>query len=138
MHRLATLAALSAALFLTACQKTAEPEMSSAPPSDYTPLDQMDSGSSYDTARTDSSMTSYNDPADPVESTRSTRTRGTEESLAPSSGGRTYTVKRGDTLYAIARREYNDQSKWRAIWEANRDRIPNKDKLAVGTTLVLP
>jgi nucleoid-associated protein YgaU len=125
-----------AALFLTACQqKTAEPEMTSAPPSDYAPLDQMDSGSSYDgAARTDSSMTSYNDPADPVESTRST---GADETLTPGSG-RTYTVKRGDTLFSIARREYNDQSKWRDIWNANRSQIPNKDKLSVGMTLRLP
>ena len=34
----------------------------------------------------------------------------------------TYTVKQGDTLSAIAEREYGDAGKWKQIYEANRER----------------
>ena len=53
-------------------------------------------------------------------------------------GSRTHVVQKGDTLYSLARKYYSDQSKWKAIWEANKGSIPNKDKLTVGTTLVIP
>ena len=34
-----------------------------------------------------------------------------------------YTVKAGDTLSRIAKVQYNDISKWKEIYEANRDII---------------
>jgi nucleoid-associated protein YgaU len=60
-----------------------------------------------------------------------------DEPLAPI-GGQVYTVQKGDTLYKLARRFYNDQSRWRDIWEANRNRIPDPDKIAVGMKLIIP
>lgn len=60
-----------------------------------------------------------------------------EETLAPA-GGRTHTVQKGDTLYSLARKYYNNQSRWRDIYNANRDRISNPDKLRIGTELVIP
>ena len=51
---------------------------------------------------------------------------------------RMYTIHKGDTLFALARRFYSDERKWRDIWNANRDKIPNKDLLLIGTEIVLP
>lgn len=50
----------------------------------------------------------------------------------------THTVSKGDTLFGLARRYYNDPAKWRAIHEANRDVIPDPNKLKPGQTLRLP
>lgn len=52
--------------------------------------------------------------------------------------GNRHVVAKGDTLYSLARSYYNDQSKWRAIYEANRSAIPDPNKLKVGQELVIP
>jgi nucleoid-associated protein YgaU len=49
-----------------------------------------------------------------------------------------YTVKSGDTLSAIAKREYGDGSEWRRIFEANRDQIDNPDLIHPGQELRIP
>jgi len=49
-----------------------------------------------------------------------------------------YTVKSGDSLWEISKRVYGDGSKWKLIYDANTDKIPNKDKLKVGTVLNIP
>jgi nucleoid-associated protein YgaU len=49
-----------------------------------------------------------------------------------------YTVKKGDTLSAIAKREYGDAGKWRQIFEANRDIIDNPDLIHPGQELKIP
>ncbi len=46
------------------------------------------------------------------------------------------TVRRGETLSAIALEEYNDPTRWRLIAEANK--ISNPRLLAPGTVLVIP
>ena len=38
-----------------------------------------------------------------------------------------YEIQKGDSLSAIAKRQYGDASKWRAIYEANKDVINNPD-----------
>jgi len=53
-------------------------------------------------------------------------------------GGRTHTVAKGETLFAIARQEYGDQSKWKTIYEANRNDIADPNHIRVGQRLVLP
>ena len=50
----------------------------------------------------------------------------------------TYTVKSGDTLRKIAQRFYGDEMKWHAIRDANRDKLPDPDKIQVGMQLVIP
>lgn len=50
----------------------------------------------------------------------------------------TYTVKSGDSLSAIAKREYGDAGKWRRIYEANRDTIDNPDLIHPGQELRIP
>ena len=50
-----------------------------------------------------------------------------------------YTVKRGDTLAAIAREMYGgDAGRWRHIFEANRDQIADPDRIHPGQDLRIP
>src|SRR5215213_3711433 len=49
---------------------------------------------------------------------------------------KTYVVRRGDTLAAIAAKEYGDPAKWRPIADANR--LENPRVLPPGTRLALP
>src|SRR5688572_12426273 len=53
-------------------------------------------------------------------------------------GGKTYTVKAGDTLSKIAKDTYGDASQWKKIQEANADLIRDPDKIQAGWTLKLP
>ena len=139
MKRLSCLPVAAAVLFLTACQQTVEPELTVQT---YIPLDQMESDSRMaDTTpfarRSDSDMSSNrDDSADPVDA-GTLASDASDEELTPA-GTRSYIVKKGDTLFAIARSQYNDASKWRDIWNANRDRVFDKDKLSIGQELVLP
>lgn len=57
---------------------------------------------------------------------------------APATAGRTYTVVSGDSLSKIAQRELGDASKWKAIYEANRDKIDDPDLIHPGQVLTLP
>jgi nucleoid-associated protein YgaU len=68
--------------------------------------------------------------------------QGGSSSTAPntsgSNGGKTYVVAKGDSLSAIAQREYGDAKEWRRIYDANRDTIQNPDLIYPGQTLRLP
>jgi len=61
-----------------------------------------------------------------------------EPAPPPVPAAQTHVVAKNDTLYSLARQYYGDQSKWKVIWEANKDKIPNKDKLKPGTELTIP
>ncbi len=61
-----------------------------------------------------------------------------ETPTAPAATSRTYTVVGGDSLSKIAKREYGDASKWRAIFEANRNTIKNPDMIHPGQVLTIP
>jgi nucleoid-associated protein YgaU len=52
--------------------------------------------------------------------------------------GKTYTVVEGDSLSKIAKREYGDASKWRQIYQANKDVIDNPDLIEPGQNLIIP
>lgn len=53
-------------------------------------------------------------------------------------GGRTYVVRRGDTLGAIAR-NHHVKGGWRALYKANRTTVGgNPNRLRVGTRLTIP
>lgn len=54
------------------------------------------------------------------------------------SGSRTYVVQKGDTLSSISKKFYGDTSKWKRIQDANKARVPNANKLKVGTKLIIP
>jgi nucleoid-associated protein YgaU len=48
-------------------------------------------------------------------------------------------VAKGDTLPAIAQREYGDANQWRRIYDANKDAIgSNPNLIKVGVTLTIP
>lgn len=57
---------------------------------------------------------------------------------AGSTGERSYTVASGDTLSHIAKAQYGKASKWRAIFEANRDQIDDPDRIFPGQVLRIP
>ena len=52
--------------------------------------------------------------------------------------GKTYVVVKGDSLSKIAKREYGDASKWRTIYEANKDLIKDPDLIYPGQELKVP
>jgi nucleoid-associated protein YgaU len=56
----------------------------------------------------------------------------------PSAAARTYTVQSGDTLSAIAKREYGNAGDWKRIFEANRDQIKDPDMIHPGQQLKIP
>ncbi len=49
-----------------------------------------------------------------------------------------YTVRRGDTLSSIAKRELGDADRWPEIFDLNRDVIEDPDRIFPGQVLVLP
>lgn len=51
---------------------------------------------------------------------------------------KTYRVRVGDTLSDISQRMYGDSSLWLRIYNANRDKLGDKDDLRVGQQLVIP
>jgi nucleoid-associated protein YgaU len=51
---------------------------------------------------------------------------------------RKYTVQSGDTLSKIAQQFYGKASEYNRIFEANRDKLSNPDKINVGQELVIP
>jgi LysM repeat protein len=57
---------------------------------------------------------------------------------APAKPSRTYTVRPGDTLSRIAGAVYGDTTRWKKIYEANRDQMKHESDLKVGQTLVIP
>jgi nucleoid-associated protein YgaU len=60
----------------------------------------------------------------------------TQTSFTPSSAGGNYTVKKGDTLYRIAKDKYGSGNQWQRIASANPGVSPST--LRVGQTLVIP
>ncbi|TBR09722.1 MAG: LysM peptidoglycan-binding domain-containing protein [Lysobacter sp.] len=60
-------------------------------------------------------------------------------SAAPGTGeAQRYTVKRGDTLSHIAKHFYGHSSRWKAIFDANRDQLKDPDRIRPGQELVIP
>lgn len=55
-----------------------------------------------------------------------------------SSAPRTYTVKPGDSLSKISREFYGDANKYMKIFEANKDKLTDPNKVNVGTELLIP
>jgi nucleoid-associated protein YgaU len=57
---------------------------------------------------------------------------------APSPKPKTYTVAAGDSLSKIAKHVYGNASQYMKIFEANKDKISDPDKIKVGQELVIP
>jgi len=49
-----------------------------------------------------------------------------------------YTIQKGDTLWDIAEREYGGGHRWKHLYEFNKDRIKNPNKLRAGQKILIP
>ena len=58
--------------------------------------------------------------------------------LATGAGAATYVVGKGDNLSKIADKVFGDSSRWKEIYEANKDTISDPNKIYVGQELVIP
>jgi hypothetical protein len=56
---------------------------------------------------------------------------------APTSA-RMYTVKPGDSLSKISQQFYGNANQYMKIFEANKDKLPDPDKVKAGMELVIP
>jgi len=63
---------------------------------------------------------------------------GPAEAPAPAPGARSYTVKAGDTLSAIAQEHLGSANAYMKIFEANRDQLSDPDKIRPGQVLKIP
>lgn len=62
----------------------------------------------------------------------------TRETKDPSSSaGKTYTVKAGDSLWAISKRFYGDGTKFVDVYKANKDIISNPNQIYAGQVLAI-
>jgi len=52
--------------------------------------------------------------------------------------GRAYEVKEGENWSILARRFYGDSSRWPELYELNRERVPQRDRLLAGTIIEIP
>ncbi|HTO03279.1 MAG TPA: LysM peptidoglycan-binding domain-containing protein [Opitutus sp.] len=57
---------------------------------------------------------------------------------APSTGMRRHVVVKGDTLFSLAQKYYGNRSRWRDIYAANRDLLPDENSLRLGMEIRLP
>src|SRR5262249_12110622 len=55
-----------------------------------------------------------------------------------SGGGKTYTVAAGDSLSKIAKNFYGNANQYMKIFEANKDKLSDPDKIKPGQVLVIP
>lgn len=64
----------------------------------------------------------------------------TAAAAAPASAtsSRTYRVQAGDTLSKIAKQFYGNANDYNRIFDANRDKLDNPDKIQVGQELIIP
>jgi nucleoid-associated protein YgaU len=57
---------------------------------------------------------------------------------ASTRASRTYTVQPGDNLSKISKQFYGDANKYMKIFEANKDKLADPDKVRAGIELIIP
>lgn len=127
------------ALLCVGCPKNPQP----AANENYTPLESDKSAGNRDSGMlTDSNTNPGMESTTMPPPSRTSRTvTPADESLGPTGGGgsgKTYVVKKGDTLSAISRRMYGNSSRYKDIWNANKSRIKDPNKLTIGQRLIIP
>jgi LysM repeat protein len=60
------------------------------------------------------------------------------DSPTPKTPSPTYAIAKGDTLWDLANKHYNNAWLWPKIWEANKSTIANPDRIYPDQVLVLP
>lgn len=75
---------------------------------------------------------------DPNPNEKATGTRKEEGTGLGAGSEKTYTVKSGDTLSKIAKEFYGDANKYMDIFNANKDKLSDPDKIKPGQELVIP
>lgn len=122
-----------AALTVVGCQKKADKSAPAANGSvtDITPTDGYTAAPAYTAAPsyTPAPAPTYTAPTPVVSDSPSV-------TATPAIAAGNYTVKKGDTLYSIARSHYGDGKQWKKIVDANPGLDPAK--LKVGQSIQLP
>jgi nucleoid-associated protein YgaU len=77
-------------------------------------------------------------PKEPDFSDVQSGSSSTAPPAAPSGGGQSYTVVKGDSLSKIAKQFYGNAGQWKKIYEANKDQIKNPDVIYPGQTFRIP
>lgn len=80
-------------------------------------------------------------PAPPGKKPDFSNVRSGSSSTAPAPAPpaeKIYVVQKGDSLSKIAKGQYGDASKWKKIFDANRDQIENPDLIHPGQKLRIP
>lgn len=49
-----------------------------------------------------------------------------------------YVVKRGDTLWDISKKHYKKGAKWYDVWKANKEKLPDFDRIYRGQKITIP
>ncbi len=57
---------------------------------------------------------------------------------APKVSTKEYVIQKNDSLWKIAERELGSGHRWKFLYEFNKDRINNPNKLKAGTTILIP
>ncbi|MDB6167986.1 MAG: Peptidoglycan-binding LysM [Verrucomicrobia bacterium] len=70
--------------------------------------------------------------------TRMAPTKPSSAAALAASAGRRHTVAKGDTLFSLAQKYYGNRSRWRDIYEANRDVLPSENSLRLGMQIKIP
>lgn len=65
-------------------------------------------------------------------------TVSTERAATTAPKTTTYTVKKGDTLWGIAKKYYGNGAQYTRIYEANKDKIKNPNLIYVGQVFTIP
>jgi nucleoid-associated protein YgaU len=63
---------------------------------------------------------------------------GGSSQLGEETGDQSYTVVKGDTLSGIAKKFYGKANLWKKLHDANRDQIPNPDRIFPGQVIRIP
>ncbi len=76
--------------------------------------------------------------ASAVSNTEEWKDVSSEDVKKASSKGKVYKVQYNDSLRKIAKKHYGDESGWLLIFNANQDKIQDRNSLKIGTELIIP